>query len=59
MSLDRIEKNVCDVCGRKRSGVLFHHMGVPVMFGCRDCHPKNYRKVQRAGRRSRPGEVKL
>lgn len=46
MGADYITKSTCDCCMKPNlKGVMFHHMGSPVYFGCRKCHPTNYRSA--------------
>ena len=37
----------CDMCCERKPGVLFHHLGSPVMFECRDCNPKAFETQSR------------
>jgi hypothetical protein len=32
-------KDTCDCCGDKDLGVLYSHLGTPVVFTCRRCEP--------------------
>lgn len=32
----------CDTCGRKSTGVMMHHLGTPVLFGCKECYSAIY-----------------
>ena len=47
-SLNRICTDKCDVCGKHATGVLYHHNGTPVLFGCKECHPTNYEAQAKA-----------
>lgn len=51
MAIDYITKSSCDCCLKpNRKGLMFHDRGVPVYFGCRTCHPKNYRSAMKRQR---------
>lgn len=41
-----VSSDRCDLCGKADLGLDYHHLGCPVLFACRGCHPKQF--VERA-----------
>ena len=43
----KLEKDICDCCGKETRGSMIYYGGVPLEFRCHSCAPMLYKRTYR------------